>query len=191
MPSKLIIKSMSRIKNFVDWVIESLDYSCNFTRRERDNTRVKYSISGIQGVDVEMYVDFTEVHKMPGVWTREYDTVDGEFTQLGTGNPKKIISCISAATKDFMEKNQPLALGIHHISMDNEKDFFSTSPNKRARINYPYLSSIPGYAVKVYNRMVSYDRSSYSVIYKPGKIDPLKVAQLLEPLQPIQQVFMR
>lgn len=182
---------MSKLTNFIDWVVENIDYPCHFTRRERDHTWVIYSISGIQGVDANMYVDFAEVHKMPGVWTREYDTEDGEFTELGTSNPKRIISCVSAATSDFMAKNQPLALGIHHISMNKEKDFFSKRPNKRARINYPYLSAIPGYSIKLYNRMVSYDRSSYSVVYKLGKIDPVKVAQFLEPLQPIEEVFMR
>lgn len=127
------------------------------------------------------YVSFVKSASFVGVWLREYDTASGELEQLNSGKPKEIISCVTAITKDFIERFNPNNVLILHIPMDNEQGD-SPYPNKRARINYRYLSQIGGYSIRMFNIFKHNYIYTVTVMSKAGntaKVEPM--VDMLEP----------
>lgn len=89
--------------------------------------------------DREIICEFKNCDK--GIWERVY-SVNGRFNVL-INNPFKVVSTITEITMDFIRKENPEAIVIIHIPIDGEI-IKGREKNKRARINYKFLSkSLP------------------------------------------------
>ena len=121
--------------------------TCEFYHHRTTSYAETYTVDM---VGKPFYVSFVKAHSFEGVWLREYDTASGELEQINSGKPREIIGCVTAITRDFISRLSPTAILILHIPMDNEHGE-SDYPNKRARINYSYLSRIEGYSIRTFN----------------------------------------
>jgi hypothetical protein len=114
--------------------------------------------------DIIYYVEFSLYEN--NIWLREYDTKKGELEQVNK-NPFNIVSGITQVTKDFIKNNNPNALFIPHIPMNNENQY-KPQLNKRAKINYNYLKGIVGYKLEYYNELISGQLTTACYMVKPA-----------------------
>lgn len=173
---------------FKQWVVEDLQTTDHdFIVSYRSPTEFLYH-GEVFGIG-KFYVAFGEMARMPGVWSREYDSESGVFDELNSTSPRKILRAITDVTINFISEITPDALVIHHIPMDNEmKKGYVDTPNKRARANKPYLSSIQGYTLKQYNKLTNFDRATFSVLYRQGTVDPIEAVKIIEPFHKVKEV---
>jgi hypothetical protein len=123
--------------------------------------------------DIIYYVEFSLYEK--NIWLREYDTKKGELEQVNK-NPFNIVSGITQVTKDFIKNNNPNAIFIQHIPMNNENQY-KPQLNKRAKINYNYLKNISGYKLEYYNQLTSGQLTTVCYMVKPTFIEKYPFAE--------------
>ena len=109
--------------------------------------------------DFDWYVLFTWSSKSEK-WSRDYDVERkhyvaanvssyGDFMEVKK-NPLKIASAVTYITQKFIEEYSPECIYIIHINMKRETCSI-TSMNKRAKLNYAFLSKyIKGYTFSYY-----------------------------------------
>jgi hypothetical protein len=141
-----------------------------YSKKELENLiTYKTSINGI-----EFLISF--YNKGIGVYERVYNSTQSTDFETFNNLAKPIISTISYITNEFIKEYNPKVLEISHIStkkkdkngilysVENREDIL----NKRARLNYHYLSQIDLIKNGIYK--IEYFPGFYSTdcfIYKP------------------------
>ena len=141
-----------------------------YNKKELKNLIIyKTSIKGI-----EFLISF--YNKDIGVYERVYNTTQSTYFETFNNLAKQIISIISYITNEFIKEYNPKVLEISHISskkkdkngvihsIEDREDIL----NKRARLNYYYLSQID--LIKNGTYKIEYFPGFYSTdcfIYKP------------------------
>ena len=147
----------------------------------------------IYNIDIDgiiFYVDFSK-YKNTNVWLEEYDVKSEEhnFEQLNK-KPLNIINGVTNIIKDFIKNNNPDALIIPNIPMDNETEY-KNELNKRARINHIFLK-LNNYVIEYHNEFKSGYLTTVCYIVKPEflKDNPfIKIVDMFDPKHKYRQVY--